>query len=294
MSLWNNDEAIAFFNAHGYPTQYNDGLLQWLRDVYDLPYGTSIGGSTLPDLLKRYIDEFGDDFNMRVLSKSAAKISLVEPAATFTSTTPTSAAAGADTLLTSAGVHGLTSAVSVGASIYISGGTGWTVGFHTITAIAVDTTGVSIQIDTPFDAGFGTPTIALANTEVTLASISVPPMLENSVVEVDSTWGFTSSANSKTYRYRFTGVTSGSAVFSANVNTTGTQTNRSEIEFQNRNSTESAVMSFPISGSYGSNNTSTSSQTINTSTGVVLTLTAQPAVANEIMSLERYVVFFIL
>ena len=111
MGIWNNDEAVAFFNAHGYPKQYNDGLLRWLRDVYDLPYEMSSGGSTLPDLLKRYQDEFGDDFNMRVLSKSGAEVKLIEPAATFISATPSSAAAGADTLLTSAGVHGLTYAV---------------------------------------------------------------------------------------------------------------------------------------------------------------------------------------
>lgn len=48
-----NDEAIAFFAAQGYPTNYNDGMLAWLRAYY------FTSGSTLPDLLSRYIDENG-------------------------------------------------------------------------------------------------------------------------------------------------------------------------------------------------------------------------------------------
>ena len=283
MGIWNNDEAIAFFNDHGYPRQYNDGLLRWLRDVYDLPYEMSSGGSTLPDLLKRYQDEFGDDFNMRVLSKSGAEVKLIEPAATFTSATPSSAASGADTLLTSAGVHGLTSAVAVGASIYISAGTGWTVGFHTITAIAVDTTGVTIQIDTPYSASMDTPTIALANTEVTLATISVPALQANSRIEIDSSWMFTASTNSKTLRIRWSSYS-----FSGNINTAGTTWSRSHVAFQNKNSTSAQQLAYPVTASWGSNNTTPNLGAIDTSVATSLTLTAQPATANEVMALAMY------
>lgn len=52
-SLWNNDEARQFFEDHGYPHQYNQGLLAWLRDFYNVDYGT------LGDLLDRYIEEHG-------------------------------------------------------------------------------------------------------------------------------------------------------------------------------------------------------------------------------------------
>lgn len=47
--LRRNDEAREFFKANGYPIQYNDGMLAWLRD-YCL-----VDTFTLNDLLARYI-----------------------------------------------------------------------------------------------------------------------------------------------------------------------------------------------------------------------------------------------
>lgn len=58
MIIWNNDDAIEFFADNNYPSQYNDGLLAWLRDFYNLPT------ATLNDLLIRYISEEGYEFQV--------------------------------------------------------------------------------------------------------------------------------------------------------------------------------------------------------------------------------------
>lgn len=289
MNVWgNNDEVLEFLAEGGYPHQFNDGLLAWLRDIYGLPNSVTAGGSTLPDLLKRYIRTYGEEIMAHTpLEKSGVAVKLIEPAATFTSATPSSAAAGADTLLTSAGVHGLTSAVSVGSSIYISAGTGWTVGFHTITAIAVDTTGTTIQIDTPFYAGFGTPTIALANTEVTIKTIDVPPLLANSSLEVDSSYSYPSSGNNKTVRIKLNTTSFYGGVF------TTTQSARQTTIIQNRGSTSSQVggVGTGLVAGYGVQNQAIATGTVDTSVATTLNITVQPAVANEPITLERYIVY---
>lgn len=58
MTIWNQDEAQQFYQDNGYPPQYNDGLLAWLRDFYGLPT------ATLNDLLTRYISEEGYEFQV--------------------------------------------------------------------------------------------------------------------------------------------------------------------------------------------------------------------------------------
>lgn len=280
-NIFVNDYAMQFFRDHGYPdSSYNDGMLAWLRDFY------GVTGSTLPDLLARYRGEYGDDFVMRVLAKSAVPISLVEPAATFINATPSSAAGGNDTLLTSAGVHGLTSAVSVGASIFISAGAGWTVGFHTITAIAVDTTGTTIQIDTPFDAGFGTPTIALASTEVTLVSIVVPSLNNNSIIQVEFSAAGTISSNSKRWRLRHESTNF------LNLNTTTSPYICTPFMIANRGNLTSQTGSFTSSSTVGYGNGSVAPVvgTIDTSSPTTLNITAEIAQANEIAMLDRYIV----
>lgn len=47
IDLNKNDEVIAFLRGSGYPSSYNDGLYQFLRDYYD------VNTSSLPDLLSR-------------------------------------------------------------------------------------------------------------------------------------------------------------------------------------------------------------------------------------------------
>lgn len=220
-----------------------------------------------------------------LITHSSVRVALVEPAATFTSATPSTAAAGADTLLTSAGVHGLTSAVSVGASIYISAGTGWTVGFHTITAIAVDTTGTTIQIDTPYSGSMGTPTIALANTEVTLATIAIPALAANGYIETDWTYSWPSSGNNKIYRLKY-----GGTQFLAMTATTSVNA-RTSIMISNRGATNSQIGGSSIGNSSGFGTTTpiAPSGSVDSSISQNIVLTVQPAVANEVCVSERYI-----
>ena len=137
----------------------------------------------------------GGEIIMGIMS---APVTAIVPAATFTGYTLSSAASGADTLITATGAHGLTAAFAVGKSIYVSAGTGWTPGFYAITAIALDTTGTSIQIALPYSAGRGAPTIALPNTLIPFMTLSLPPLLNNSVITTDVSFEFTNSATSKT------------------------------------------------------------------------------------------------
>ena len=142
------------------------------------------------------------------------------PAATFTASAATTAAGDADTLLTSAGVHGLTSTGAVGKYIYISGGAGWAVGLHKITAIAVDTTGVTIQLDTPFTSQ-SNPTIALAGTELNILEINVPPLSSTGKCTYDISVDYNgTSASEKRVRVRHaaaaSAITAGTQLYSRN------------------------------------------------------------------------------
>jgi len=86
-------------------------------------------------------------------------VSLVEPATTFVTLTYDDDSG--DVRLNSAGAHGLTAAVAVGESIYVtwSGGTAET-GFYEVTALDADTTGTAVSIDLLYIASTVTITIA--------------------------------------------------------------------------------------------------------------------------------------
>lgn len=226
-----------------------------------------------------------------VYRKTTKSNAIVCPAATFTSVTPSSAAGGVDTVLTSAGVHGLTTAVCItaGASyIYVSGGTGWTVGFHKITAIAVDSTGVTVQIDTPYNAGFGTPTIVLANsgTDVVLDTVTLPRLRANSKVTTDASMAVINSGNNKNFKVKLGGTALVSALYS---NATVYTTNRSIFSFYNQGSVSSQV---GCAGNTNPNGFGTSSaalptSAIDTSTGSAqLTFSFSPEAANEPCAIE--------
>lgn len=282
-TIWNNDYAIAFFKENGYPEQYNDGMLAWLREVYPL----NDGGKTLPDLLARYLNEYGDTFNMINAGKSAEAITLIQPAATFTSTTSTDSGSGTTTL-TSAGAHGLTTAVAVGKSIYISAGTGWTPGLYEITALDLDTTGVAVTIDTPFTSQ-GTPTIALAGSIVPMASITIPPLRENSYIYINYSFSSTdATANVKRPR-----ITFDSTLF-FNPSLTTSPNGCAEFTIQNRGVTNSQVGSYPLAASansgYGVSTGTHVTSSVDTSVESTLKLEFFIANANVPFTLERYFV----
>ncbi len=231
---------------------------------------------------------------LALVSRSNTPVNtLICPAATFTSATPSSAAAGADTLLTSAGAHGLTTAIAItaGASyIYISGGTGWTVGFHKITAIAVNTTGVTIQIDTPYSAGFGTPTIVLANsgTLVPMLALTVPPLNGNGEIVLDLSPYVTPSNNAKNLKIKLN-----STEFYAPTLANGTgmsATVGTQFVIYNQNSVSSqkgAVGSSSYSGLVVSS-LDGSTGAVDTSVETTLNVYYSPVTANERCGISRY------
>ena len=57
-NIFRPDEVKAFLLANGYPTQYTDGLLAYLRVVFELP------NASLPDLFVRYIITYGVDLEI--------------------------------------------------------------------------------------------------------------------------------------------------------------------------------------------------------------------------------------
>lgn len=275
-TIWNNDYARAFFKDHGYPEQYNDGLFAWLKDVY------GVTNSSLPDLLARYLREYGDDFNMRVLGKSAVPIPFITAAATFTSISVSDNGSGL-VRLTSAGVHGLTTSPAVGANIYVSAGTGWTAGFYEIVTV-VDTT--SIDIDLAFDAGLGSPTISLAGDDTALVTVEIPALNANSCIEIDYTGSGTNSSNSKVWRVSFGGTN-----FTGVVTTTsGVLTHR--LNIANRGATNSQTGSMNVSNNtgYGVGSALPITASIDTSVPTTLSIIADPAAANEVMQVERYLI----
>jgi len=101
--------------------------------------------------------------------------------------------------LVSAGAHGLTTAVSVGASIYVEWDDAGVNGFYEITALDSDTTGVEITIEYAYDTGFGTPTVSVAGDAV---NVSTKPLLGDSVgyngyMNIFAVYTMVSSANDK-------------------------------------------------------------------------------------------------
>ena len=220
-------------------------------------------------------------------------IALVCPASTFTSVSAASAAAGDDTQLSSAGTHGLTTAVCVtpGASyIYISGGTGWTVGFHKINTVAESAGALAFTIDTPYNPGFGAPTIVLANsgTDVVLETITLPRLRANSKVTLDVSTITPDTANNKNLKVKL-GATA--LVNAAYTNATVRISNRAQYVFYNRASVSSQIggTSLTNPSGIGTSSLAQSTAAIDTSTGTAqMTLSFSPATHNEVCAIEAY------
>jgi len=224
-----------------------------------------------------------------VIARDTVKsIALVCPASTFTSVSAASAAAGDDTQLSSAGTHGLTTAVCVtpGASyIYISGGTGWTVGFHKINTVAESAGALAFTIDTPYDPGFGTPTIVLANsgTDVILQTITLPRLASNSRVSVRASLSFPNPSTNKTFKVKLGGTT----LYQPTLNGAGVS-DYGEWTFYNRSvSSQKAATGYLTPTGIASSSVAGSTAAIDTSTGTAqITLSYSPAAANEVCAVE--------
>lgn len=221
------------------------------------------------------------------IGRSGVARGYITPATTFTATTASSAAAGTKTTLTSAGAHGLTSAVAVGKTIYISAGMNWTAGFYNISSIDLDTTGVAITIDVAFNAGFGSPTIALAGTAVTFWTIQIPPLGPYSHIDVDASWAFSGSTNLKTTFIKLNTTTFYNPGF---ITASQISSRPSSLIIQNRGATNTQVNS-QGAASPAQNSATTvpvTTGSVDTSVATLLTIGGTSNTANEFVYLERY------
>lgn len=216
----------------------------------------------------------------------ATPVRAVAPAVTFATFTVATANGGLHTKVSAAGTHGLTNANSVttpvATHVYISAGTGWTPGLYAIAAIDTDSTGVSIDLDTPF-ASQGVPTIALVDQEITLKTISVPPLTPNGSAELESSWKLTETAPSKRLRvYLET-----EQLFNVNV-TNSKASARCTVGFMNRG-VETSQITKGVKGSisaWGSVSGDLVTSSFDTSVPTEMTVRTQIETADDPVQLE--------
>lgn len=161
--------------------------------MVDNPAGNTYGSGTVAGIPARaycYNSAWHWENGCIILGIYAEALQLTVPAATFTSAAATNNGSGL-VKLTSAGAHGLTAAnaITIPCKIRITGGTGWTPGDYSITAITLDTTGTDFTINYtwPGAAILGTPTIVLASSnEIEIVRCKIPvPLTTRARVELD-------------------------------------------------------------------------------------------------------------
>ena len=210
----------------------------------------------------------------KVIAQNAVPLSFVAVANTFTGASYVSNAGNVQ--VSSSGVHGLTATPAVGASVYVSwlGGTGVS-GFYKV--LSVDST-TAFTIQLPYATGLGTPTVTPVATDVVMASILIPAesLSIDGSLECHTFFDGTSSSNSKTTAWHV-----GTSYIDSNSFTTSSQPyhwwliNRGTINSQ----------------MYSLNNTYISGGiAVDFSQSQTLTLRAQAAVANELVTLEGFVI----
>jgi hypothetical protein len=209
-------------------------------------------------------------------------VSIVQPAATFVTLTYQDNAGSVQ--LDSAGAHGLTAAIAVGNNVFVTwtGGTGVD-GFYEVTGLDADTTGVEITIDLPFVAGLGTPTVAVANTLVTLASVTVPgwSMGVGGGMEIDALFTLTNTANAKNI-----GMTFGGGVLMAVAATSNASACAQKL-MCNRGSSQ-VISNAANQVGHGLSTGANVVLNVDVTVDQTFTFTAQPAVANNVVILEAF------
>lgn len=211
-----------------------------------------------------------------------APVSLVQPAATFVTLTYNNNAG--KVRLASAGAHGLTAAVAVGEDIYVTWATGTGInGFYEVTALDADTTGVAITINLTFASGLGTPTVAVANTEVTVATVTVPgwAMGTGGGMEVDALFSLTNNATVKTL-----GMTYGGGVLLAAAAANSASACVQKL-MCNRGGSQVVSNSASAVG-HGLSTGANVFLTVDTTVDQPFVITVKPATANNLMRLEAF------
>jgi hypothetical protein len=213
---------------------------------------------------------------------SLEPVGLVEPAATFITLTYNDNAGSVR--LVSAGAHGLTAAIAVGASVYVTWATGTGVnGLYEVTALDADTTGVAITIDLPYVVGLGTPTVAVADTQVTLASVTVPgwSMGVGGGMEIDALFTVTNNSTVKTL-----GMTYGGGVLLAAAAANNTSACVQKL-MCNRGGSQVVSNSATAVG-HGLSTGANVFLSVDATQDQTFAITVKPATANNLMRLEAF------
>ena len=236
------------------------------------PGATSITNAMITD--ERISGNLQPAGSTRVLAQNAVPVSFVAVAATFTGATYANNAGNVQ--LTSTGAHGLSATPAVGADVYVAwtGGTGVS-GFYKV--LSVDSaTAFTIQL--AYATGLGTPTVTPVATDVVMASIPIPAGSLSAIGSLDCEVFFdgTASTNGKTTSW-YVGATK----IDTNAFTTSPQI--SHWRLINRGAINSQLYALNTSSLAGG-------LAVDFSQSQLLTFRAQAAAANELVTLEGYVI----
>jgi hypothetical protein len=156
-------------------------------------------------------------------------------------------------------------------------------GLYAVTALDADTTGVKITINLPYVVGLGTPTVAVANTVVTLASVTVPgwSMGVGGGMEIDALFTLTNNATVKTLGMTFGGGTLLSAAAASNASACVQKL------MCNRGSSQIITNSASTVG-HGLSTGANVTLSVDATVDQVFAITCQPATANNLMRLEAF------
>ena len=131
-----------------------------------------------------------------VIFKLPAPIKVTAPAVQASAV-----ASNGGNLQITATAHGMTGGTVVGSSVYVSAGTGWTAGLYSILSVdSVNTYTLNVARGT-----LGVPTVALANgtDEITIATISGPPLLSSSSINAIISCEVNQNTNTKRIIFDF-------------------------------------------------------------------------------------------
>lgn len=147
---------------------------------------------------------------------------------------------------------------------------------------AITTSGTQSGVQTAL-VWYGTAVVAVANTAVTLSSVTVPgwSVGTGGQIEINALFSLTNSANAKNLGMTF----GGSAVFtlaSANVASVSVQK-----EIVNRGGSQIVSSAVGATG-HGASTGTVLTLSVNTNVNQTFAITAQPATANELVQLEYY------
>lgn len=171
-------------------------LKQNLPFLYDTTTGDIVGFKD-PDGSERYwVMHPYQPFE----AKDVPELAVVAPASTFVTLVNADDGSG-NTTLSGSGVHGLTNANSQGKYVYITwtGGTAVS-GFYEVLECEAATD--ELTVSTPYDAGMGTGVVSKVNTDITLASVTIPAgtIKVGMGLQLDILIGCTASSNNKTVK----------------------------------------------------------------------------------------------